>query len=253
MTRASPARRTSSGWRSIADDRRVGVGNAWRGDDAAGLELVRRIAAARAGVEIRAIVGDASGLLDAWVDHEHVALVDAAVSAIHPGTVHAFRADREPLPAAGLRSSTHAFGVADAVELARALGRLPAHLDVYAVEGADFAIGAGLSAPVLRAVAALAEELARAAAITAPRTTTYDLVEHLPTVTDAADHELLREVTVWSCASRSGPLAAGSASALGTSASTALPVPRGSTSSGHVARVMTRRETPPSITARIGP
>ena len=138
----------------------VGVGNAWRGDDAAGLELARRIAAARPGLEVRTVDGDASGLLEAWAGHEHVALVDAAAPATRPGALHTFRADREPLPAAGLRSSTHAFGVADAIELARALGRLPARVDVYAVEGAEFAVGAGLSAPVARTVDALARALA---------------------------------------------------------------------------------------------
>ena len=92
----------------------VGVGNPWRGDDAAGLELARRVAGT--GVEVRTVEGDASGLLDAWAGHEHVALVDAAAPATCPGALHTFRADRAPLPAAGLRSSTHAFGVADAVE-----------------------------------------------------------------------------------------------------------------------------------------
>ena len=139
----------------------VGVGNPWRGDDAAGLELARRIAGT--GVEVRTVEGDASGLLEAWAGHEHVALVDAAAPAASPGALHTFRADHEPLPAAGLRSSTHAFGVADAIELARALGRLPARVDVYAVEGAEFAVGAGLSPPVVRTVGVLAGTLSRAA------------------------------------------------------------------------------------------
>ena len=138
----------------------VGVGNAWRGDDAAGLELARRVAGT--GVEVRTIEGDASGLLEAWAGHEHVALVDAAAPAASPGALHTFRADREPLPANGLRSSTHAFGVADAIELARTLGRLPARLDVYAVEGAEFGVGAELSAPVARSIEALARTLAHA-------------------------------------------------------------------------------------------
>jgi len=139
----------------------VGVGNPWRGDDAAGPELVRRIA--DIGVETLTVEGDASALLDAWAGHEHIAIVDAAATAGHPGALHTFRADREPLPAAGLRSSTHAFGVADAIELARALGRLPSRLDVYAVEGTNFALGAGLSAPVAQTVRSLAVTIARAA------------------------------------------------------------------------------------------
>ena len=65
------------------------------------------------------------------------------------------------LPAAALRSSTHAFGVADAVGLAAALGRLPARLEIYAIEGADFSLGAPLSPAVARTVDALATRLLR--------------------------------------------------------------------------------------------
>ena len=63
-----------------------------------------------------------------------------------------------------LRSSTHAFGVADAVELARALDRLPERLDVYAIEGASFAAGAPLSPAVAAAIDELADLLAAEAA-----------------------------------------------------------------------------------------
>jgi len=68
-------------------------------------------------------------------------------------------ADIARLPARSLRSSTHAFGVSDAVELARALGRLPGRLDVYAIEGASFTAGDRLSPDVERAVDELATAL----------------------------------------------------------------------------------------------
>jgi hydrogenase maturation protease len=58
-----------------------------------------------------------------------------------------------------MRTSTHALGVPEAIELARALGRLPARLEVYAIEGARFTAGAELSPAVERAVRELAESL----------------------------------------------------------------------------------------------
>ena len=137
----------------------VGVGNAWRGDDGAGLEVARRVDELDPRLDVRTVDGDASALVDVWTGHDRVALVDAARSGRRPGTLHAFRADRAPLPAAALLASTHAFGVHDAIELGRALGRLPARLDVYAVEGADFTAGAPLSPHVARAVEALAAAL----------------------------------------------------------------------------------------------
>ena len=137
----------------------VGVGNTWRGDDAAGLAVARRVRELAPAVEVRELDGDVSALVHLLEGHARAAIVDAARSGGPPGTLHALRADREPLPS-GLGSSTHAFGVADAIELARALGRLPARLDVYGVEGEDFAPGAPLSPAVAAGVEALAARLA---------------------------------------------------------------------------------------------
>ena len=128
------------------------MGNALRGDDAAGLEVARRLRSAR-------VEGDCSRLLDAWRGVDDVAVVDAASSGAPAGTIHRFDTSAAPLPARTLRSSTHAFGVPEAVELARELGQLPARLRVYAIEGSDFAAGARLTPAVERAVAALAGEL----------------------------------------------------------------------------------------------
>ena len=138
----------------------IGVGNGWRGDDGAGLAVARRVRElAPDGVEVREVEGDATALVDAWSGAEHVVVVDAAQSGAAPGTVRRFDAGSQPLPVRSLRSSTHAFGVSDAVELARSLGRLPGRLEVYAIEGASFVAGDRLSPSVERAVAALAGEL----------------------------------------------------------------------------------------------
>ncbi|HEX5901223.1 MAG TPA: hydrogenase maturation protease [Solirubrobacteraceae bacterium] len=138
----------------------IGVGNAWRGDDGAGLAVARRLRElSPPGVEVRELEGDATALVEAWSGADQVVVVDAAQSGAPAGTVRRFDARSGPLPVRSLRSSTHAFGVSDAVELARALGRLPGQLDVYAIEGASFAAGDGLSPDVERAVDELATTL----------------------------------------------------------------------------------------------
>jgi hydrogenase maturation protease len=48
--------------------------------------------------------------------------------------------------------STHALGLAEALVLARVLGRRPAEVLVYAIEGRSFRPGQGLSPEVARAV-----------------------------------------------------------------------------------------------------
>ena len=49
--------------------------------------------------------------------------------------------------------STHGFGVAEAVELARSLNQLPPQLIIYGIEGKNFADGFGLSPEVEGAAA----------------------------------------------------------------------------------------------------
>lgn len=127
----------------------IGVGNPWRRDDGAG----PAVAAALGG----ASTDDPSRLLDLWDGAESVIVIDATASGAVPGTVRCFDAST-PLPA-GAGRSTHTYGVADAVELARELDRLPASLTLYAIEGADFGPGQGLSPAVARAAARLARQL----------------------------------------------------------------------------------------------
>jgi hydrogenase maturation protease len=133
----------------------VGVGNDWRGDDAAGLVVARRLRAA--GIPAVEAGGDPAVLLDAWAGASHAIVVDAVRSGAAPGTVHRLDAGRLP---DGLRAgSTHALGLAEAIALARTLGRLPARLEIYGIEAGQAQIAADLTPAVARAVAALGREL----------------------------------------------------------------------------------------------
>lgn len=137
----------------------IGVGNELRGDDAAGLVVARLLERKVAdGMKVVCCEGEPVSLLAAWEGHERAVVVDATQSGAEPGTIRRIAAHEGPLPPALGTSSTHLLGLADAVELARALGRLPATTVVYGIEGATFAAGAGLSDPV----AAAAERVAAA-------------------------------------------------------------------------------------------
>jgi hydrogenase maturation protease len=147
----------------------VGVGNAFRGDDGAGLAVVESLRPrVPAGVEVVSCEQEPSRLIDAWQGADAALVVDAVQSGADPGTVQRFDASREPLPGRVFRSSTHAFTVGEAIELARALGTLPPRVLVYAVEGHAFQAGEGLTEPVETAVEAAAkailEDLRRLAA-----------------------------------------------------------------------------------------
>ncbi|MBI3858217.1 MAG: hydrogenase maturation protease, partial [Planctomycetes bacterium] len=95
----------------------LGVGNALRGDDAAGLQAARLLRdRVPEGVVVAEFGGDASGLLDDWAGHESVILIDAVSSGAAPGTVLRLDAAAAPVPAGRSGVSSHAFGVAEAIE-----------------------------------------------------------------------------------------------------------------------------------------
>lgn len=131
----------------------IGIGNPDRGDDAAGLAVARRVrAATRPGeVTVRELVGDQLTLLDEWTGATEVYVIDAVCSGGKPGTVYEFDAAGALTHSFRYRG-THTFSLADVIELARALGRLPRHLAGFGIEGGTFAIGAGLSPEVGKAV-----------------------------------------------------------------------------------------------------
>ena len=93
--------------------------------------------------------------LNLWIcgrGRVHAILVDAVCSGADPGTIYRFEVGSMPLPSFMFHYSTHDFNVADAIEFARMLGKLPPHLVVYGVEGADFEQGMGLSEDAAAAV-----------------------------------------------------------------------------------------------------
>ena len=97
--------------------------------------------------------GEPISLLETWDEARDVYLVDAVSSGGQPGSIYRFDVTAEPLAARLSPYGTHTLGVADTIELARALGRLPRRLV------SCFSTGASLSLPVREAVAVLSERL----------------------------------------------------------------------------------------------
>jgi hydrogenase maturation protease len=139
----------------------VAIGQPMAGDDGVGIAVARLLAAR--GLEVREST-DASVLLELLGEGRQVVLVDAVVGGGAPGTVLRLAADA--LSAGIVPLSTHGLGVADALELARALyGEQAARAIciVGVVIERPCALGAGLSPPIADAVdraAALATTLA---------------------------------------------------------------------------------------------
>jgi hydrogenase maturation protease len=131
----------------------VGIGNETLGDDGVGIAAARGIldlAGDRLNVAIDRSGG--SGLPGLWNTAEKVVLIDAMSSGEPAGTIRRFDLGADPPEVASFRSSTHAFGILEAVNLERELGRLPAEVIAFGVEGREFTPGSGLSPEVAAAL-----------------------------------------------------------------------------------------------------
>jgi len=138
----------------------IGIGNRDRGDDAVGQTVADVVARANApGIETLRSRGDPAELIEAWTERRRVIVVDACTSGAPAGTVHRFDARQAPLPSHFEAVSTHGFGLATAVETARAMASLPDALVVYGIEAANFEAGAPLTDPVAAAAQTVAASI----------------------------------------------------------------------------------------------
>jgi len=136
----------------------VGLGNPDRGDDAVGHTVARRVAALRLpGIQVLERE-DPTSLVDLWAGRDLAVVVDAVCSNGVPGTLVILESGVGGAPLTEDawtrtgRGGTHAFGLAAAVELARALHRLPRRLVLIGIEAGGLDHGEPLSAPVGAAV-----------------------------------------------------------------------------------------------------
>ncbi|NWJ44308.1 MAG: hydrogenase maturation protease [Chloroflexi bacterium] len=138
----------------------IGVGNYYRGDDSAGLLLAQTLASKNVpGVQVEEFDSDGSGLLSLWEDVDGVIVIDAVSSGNKVGRIYRFEPLAKPLPSSFFSTSTHNFGVAEAIELARALDCLPSRLVVFGVEGTNFKMGDPLSPEVEAALPTLLQQI----------------------------------------------------------------------------------------------
>lgn len=127
----------------------LGLGNRLRGDDGAGAEVAHRVQT----LPSKEVI-DPGRLIDLWSRDDDVIVIDAVSSGAAIGTIHRLDLTQSQLPLTSVTSS-HAFGLAEVVELARSLGKLPRSVRVYGIEIGRLSHGSSMS----RSVAAAVEEV----------------------------------------------------------------------------------------------
>lgn len=141
----------------------IGVGNRDRGDDAVGPLVVDRLGSSLPCFESN---GDPSALICLFGRDSEVIIVDAMVTGSAPGSIRfsgLAGAGETGIEFSG-HGSTHGFGVFEALELARALGELPARVTLVGVEASSFEPGSGLSPELEPAIERTVDLILRRAA-----------------------------------------------------------------------------------------
>jgi len=119
----------------------IAVGRELRGDDAAAFMLVETLRENPVpGVELVCSDGDVVELLDLFQGQDAVIVLDAYEANPNDPPVMRLDAGKEMLPSTPACSS-HGLGVAEAVEMAREMGLLPATCIMIAIAGYAFATG----------------------------------------------------------------------------------------------------------------
>ena len=130
----------------------IGVGNAFRCDDGAGIVVARALTRrAPPRVLVAESTGEGAAMMDLWKGYDSVIVIDAARSGSAPGTVFRLDPHEQTIPPRFFHYSAHVFSVAEAVEMARTLASLPPRFILYAIEGEDFGHGTELTPKVREA------------------------------------------------------------------------------------------------------
>ncbi len=138
----------------------VGVGNEYRSDDGIGLMVARAIKEKQhPSVIVKEESGEGAALMESWQGFQNVMIVDAVSSGALPGTIFRIEANKGTVPIKFFHYSTHAFSVAEAIELARTMNVLPSKLIVYGIEGKNFAAGTTISTNVQKAAKQVVKQI----------------------------------------------------------------------------------------------
>jgi len=133
----------------------IGIGNRSRGDDAIGPRVVDELLTREAAVSTIVCEGDLADLALRWEPSDDVVIVDACNTGGPLGTIRRL----EPGQLQSRWSlSTHGVGIAEAVELARLLDRLPRSLQVIGIEARVFGYEP-MSAELEDAIPSIVDEL----------------------------------------------------------------------------------------------
>ena len=136
----------------------IGIGNMYRGDDAIGLLAADELI--NSGINVIKASGDATELMETWEGYDKAILIDACPYMEQTGKIHRVNINEdENILMDSIRTSSHNFGITEAIEFSKLLGSLPEEVIIYAIEGERFEQGDEISDQVRSAITAVTEQI----------------------------------------------------------------------------------------------
>ena len=143
----------------------IGLGNSFAGDDAVGVLIARQLCG-YSSTHVSIVEGGLAGLnlLHEMENTDTLILIDAVHSHSKAGTFFRFTLPQDlekigKLAWGTSTSSTHAFGLAEALTLAHTLEVLPAHVILFGIELDHIQKGHALSPPVYKAMTSVVDRI----------------------------------------------------------------------------------------------
>lgn len=132
----------------------LALGNPLRGDDGVGEAVLQCLRQVELPSHVALLDGGTPGLETVLLlkDYQYAIIVDAAEIGLDPGSWRYFSPDEVVLTGAGMQSTLHYAGLAEALTLGAALEMLPEKVTIYGIQPRAIGWSPGLSAPVQEAV-----------------------------------------------------------------------------------------------------
>jgi hydrogenase maturation protease len=131
----------------------LGIGNKFRSDDGAGVAAAERIKKFEIDkFDVKVLDGEGSEIIEAWKGYDNVIVIDAVQKNGSAGKIHEINANEEELQSDFFNYSSHAFGLAEAINVSRVIYKLPKFLIVYGIEGEHFNFDTKLTGKIDKAV-----------------------------------------------------------------------------------------------------
>ena len=133
----------------------IGIGNRFRRDDGSALKVLEELAGrVPASADLIESDGEPTRVIDSWDGMDLAVIVETVRRGDAPGTVAGLEWDVQQPSAFRSRQEhgSHSLGLLEAVELGRAVERMPRRLRLVSIEPLELGWGEGLSEPVARSI-----------------------------------------------------------------------------------------------------